>query len=75
MPINEVCSAPECVNEKLVVKKNLFFNPLLEYAHDPWFMDLNDAFQSIFMDGFWWHHGAIVVPNVVVGVFKGVYTP
>ncbi len=30
-------------------------------------MDLNNVSQLIFKDGLWWHHDAIVVPNVVVG--------
>ena len=65
---NEVCSGPECVNEHLIVKKQSFFQSIIaRYAHNPWFMDLNNVFQLIFKDGLWWHHDAIVVPNVVVG--------
>ena len=66
-PTNEVCNGPECVNEHLVVKEQSFFQSIIAgYTHDLYFMDLNNVFQLIFEDGLWWHHDAIVVPNVVV---------
>jgi hypothetical protein len=35
-------------NEQLVVKENLFFQSIIaKYAHDPWFMNLNNVFQLI----------------------------
>jgi hypothetical protein len=68
VPANEVCSGRECVNEQLVVKEQSFFQSIIAgYAHDPWFMNLNNVSQLILNDGLWWHHDAIVVPNVVVG--------
>ena len=68
IPANEVCSDPECVNEQLVVEEKSFFQSIVVgYAYDPWFMNLNNVSQLIFKDGLWWHHDAIVVPNVIVG--------
>ena len=41
---NEVCSGLECINQQLIVKKQSFFQSIsAQYAHDPWFMDLNEG--------------------------------